>query len=563
MLPVHWFFALENETGDGRFSDNLERFGLLPDPESPQNPYGLPVGITAAPTRDLRFTGVDMIGVTCAACHVSELVHQGRRYRLDGGSSHADLEAFSLGVAGALTSTIESPAKFLRFLDRLRERTPNEILAEAEAERAAAVARAMPERGAAPPAAAFDRDLFAGLERLLARERTRPAVDLRSGRPILPGPAADAAAADLRGRLSEGLDRATLAAHAPASTAEGSPLASAVPPQDLGAHVHAFLSDGVVTLRLLKARAGLGHELSALMHERTTAPGYGRIDAFGGFRLMLFGETPIAAPVGYPDLWSLDGTKWIHWDANTTSVQERNIGQALGMGAVLDRRTMSSTVSLPNLYRLETIARKTRAPKWESIVGPVDAALAERGAALYATHCASCHKAPGGEAVMPALAEVGTDPNRAQSFAQPVDGRPFAEALGGMLEQIKQRTARDNGITPEELARFEGPNGSDWRTTGRYPARPLVGAWASAPYLHNNSVPTLHDLLLPPAERPVTFHTGSAEYDPVKLGYATTGRPGSFLFDTREPGNGNGGHTYGTTLSPAERTALLEYLKRL
>src|SRR5688572_20796387 len=135
MLPVHWFFSLENEAGDGLFADNLERFGLIPDAVSKANPYGLPVGITAAETRDLRFTGVPMVGVTCAACHVSEVVFNGKRTRLDGGSSHADVEAFSLGVARVLTRTLESPEKFLRFVDRLRDRAPSEVLAADRAQR--------------------------------------------------------------------------------------------------------------------------------------------------------------------------------------------------------------------------------------------------------------------------------------------------------------------------------------------------------------------------------------------------------------------------------------------
>jgi hypothetical protein len=35
------------------------------------------------------------------------------------------------------------------------------------------------------------------------------------------------------------------------------------------------------------------------------------------------------------------------------------------------------------------------------------------------------------------------------------------------------------------------------------------------------------------------------------------------MFDTRLPGNGNGGHVYGTTLPEADKQALLEYLKTL
>ena len=68
--------------------------------------------------------------------------------------------------------------------------------------------------------------------------------------------------------------------------------------------------------------------------------------------------------------------------------------------------------------------------------------------------------------------------------------------------------------------------------------------WASAPYLHNASVPTLWDLLTDADKRPRTFYIGNREFDPVKVGYVSApGGPHSFLMDTSRKGNGNGGHT--------------------
>ncbi|HEX8525494.1 di-heme-cytochrome C peroxidase [Allosphingosinicella sp.] len=103
-----------------------------------------------------------------------------------------------------------------------------------------------------------------------------------------------------------------------------------------------------------------------------------------------------------------------------------------------------------------------------------------------------------------------------------------------------------------------------------YKGRPLTGIWATAPYLHNGSVPTLYDLLLPPAQRPASFHLGTTQFDRAKVGYDT--RPSAegngFEFRTRDGrgnvlwGNYNGGHFYGA-YSEAERRALVEYLKTL
>jgi hypothetical protein len=102
-----------------------------------------------------------------------------------------------------------------------------------------------------------------------------------------------------------------------------------------------------------------------------------------------------------------------------------------------------------------------------------------------------------------------------------------------------------------------------WRATGQYMARPLDGVWATAPYLHNGSVPTLWHLLHPD-RRPKTFITGNREYDPDNIGYATNGN--GWTFDTSHPGNSNIGHTgdkYGTNLPEDQKNALLEYLKSI
>ena len=107
-----------------------------------------------------------------------------------------------------------------------------------------------------------------------------------------------------------------------------------------------------------------------------------------------------------------------------------------------------------------------------------------------------------------------------------------------------------------------------------YKARPLNGIWASAPYLHNGSIPTLYDLLLPLADpktgcasnecRPNTFTIGSTDFDPVKVGFNNAPGDGSHNYDTSLPGNRNTGHTIGTArLSREDRMALIEYLKTL
>ena len=72
-----------------------------------------------------------------------------------------------------------------------------------------------------------------------------------------------------------------------------------------------------------------------------------------------------------------------------------------------------------------------------------------------------------------------------------------------------------------------------WRSTGQYKARRLKGIWATSPYLHNGSAPTLYHMLHP-EQRPARFNVGAREYDPEKIGYRSD-LPG-WTFDTTLPG---------------------------
>jgi len=73
-----------------------------------------------------------------------------------------------------------------------------------------------------------------------------------------------------------------------------------------------------------------------------------------------------------------------------------------------------------------------------------------------------------------------------------------------------------------------------------YKGRSLNGIWATAPYLHNGSVPTLWDLLGPPDTRPKSFKVGGREFDPVNVGFKNEGEN----FNTIQRGNLNTGHDY-------------------
>jgi hypothetical protein len=406
------------------------------------------------------------------------------------------------------------------------------------------------DEGQARGDSAFDRALEAELMKAIEEEMKRPPPDAP---PLVlkPGVAQNRAADAIENTLTRGLEARAMMRRVPRDDPSRSTLASEMGAADVQPAAAALFSDVLATLRLLKARVAFVVAL-AQSDVKTTVPGYGRIDAFGGARNLLFTKfsQPSTAPVSYPHLWNFERVTWLHWDANTTSVLERNIGQALGLGAVLDPSTFASTVSVVNLHRLEELAKAIKPPRWEEVVGPIDEEAAERGADLFVQHCATCH-----------AATVET-PLRATNFAAPVGTTPNDIAIADLVGKVKRKAFDEKGFTAEERATLEGGRQPAWRVTSKYAVRPLISPWASAPYLHNNSVPSLADLLLPPAQRPVEFFVGSSQYDVQKLGFITTKQPGSFLFDTRLPGNSNAGHDYGTGLSAADRARLLEYLKK-
>ena len=207
----------------------------------------------------------------------------------------------------------------------------------------------------------------------------------------------------------------------------------------------------------------------------------------------------------------------------------------------------------------KTLTHKLKAPTWPAdILGSIDGTRAKAGEKIFNETCRGSHQNS-----LYALTDVGTDPQRANSFGQPVaGGKPFPAAIKPILDNLKARAFSDDGISPADQTTMDA-NPVIWRKTGQYLARPLTGVWATAPYLHNGSVPTLWHLLHP-AERPAKFVVGNREYDPAKLGYSTGGD--GWIFDTSQPGKSNIGHAgdkYGTNLTEDQKAALLEFLKTI
>ncbi|MCW5803812.1 MAG: c-type cytochrome [Deltaproteobacteria bacterium] len=181
----------------------------------------------------------------------------------------------------------------------------------------------------------------------------------------------------------------------------------------------------------------------------------------------------------------------------------------------------------------------------------IDAARAAAGKTVFEASCARCHGTYGESETYPntiiALDEVGTDRTLAQGAGQ------FAARYLNWF----------NASFFGELSHLAPAPG--------YIAPPLDGIWATAPYLHNGSVPTLR-ALLDSTTRPKFFRRSPGAYDRDAVGWRFTalasatpppGADANEVYDTTQLGYGNGGHTFGDALAPADRDALIEYLKTL
>jgi mono/diheme cytochrome c family protein len=193
---------------------------------------------------------------------------------------------------------------------------------------------------------------------------------------------------------------------------------------------------------------------------------------------------------------------------------------------------------------------------------PIDETLAARGEQLFVQTCSRCHGTYGAKWTYPnrivPLAEIGTDPTRhggfSKEFGQHYNQSWFAQEQPGWF-------ADD----------YKGMH------TAGYQAPPLDGIWATAPYFHNGSVPTVYHVLNSKSRPRIftrSYRTDAEAYDPVKLGWKVQilergtnpklpANEQRKVYDTTQPGRGNGGHTFGDRFTEEERRAVIEYLKKL
>ena len=170
---------------------------------------------------------------------------------------------------------------------------------------------------------------------------------------------------------------------------------------------------------------------------------------------------------------------------------------------------------------------------------------------------------------------------------------PFSIALMITVDRVSRKWLDDRGVTdPKQIKEVWGqrtncPNLEHKKP--QYRARPLNGVWATAPYIHNGSVPSLHWMLMPQNDRPKQFCLGARDFDPKTVGFdvpakgESSCKTGQTLFSMKDSsgndikGNSVLGHSFeaaaetamkdypdgviGRKLSDGEREDLIEYLK--
>jgi hypothetical protein len=626
-IPYSWFVALEQpyiwligEPALLRDSAFLERLGFIPSPKSgasaeelraygfgvtkapeppaiapstsmpwrpAENDAGLPVGIARLKDMPDPTTGAigpdsDMIGLTCAACHTGHVEYKGVTLRIDGAPAMVDLGKLTSVLGLSLAYALKVPGRFDRFAERvlgvgataaqkadLQQRLGDQF--------AAIIAKGQADGKIA--AATGQKDTDEGAGRLDALNRI--------GNQVFYVDMAQAKLSDLAGNF-----------HVTDAPVSFPPIWNV--PWLLWAQYDASIEHPLIR----NAGEALGVSAMVDLSGPKGAPNLFRSSVVFENLLwiedLLRGPNPFEGKAPQPAFGGLASPKW------PSALFPDDAGWTIDPQKVM------------------------------------------RGRALYAELCAGCHLGPIDDAefdkaypqkqfwtskhwvalpggnekflVAPQIPakEIATDPARAEVLAtrmvetpealnidlqSDINQRwgceapiptfltrriPFAYALMVVVDRVMLKWMDDKAVAPADRAAMIGtrkncPNLAPGQPF--YRTRPLNGVWATAPYLHNGSVPSLYWLLRPASERPTKFCVGASDFDPKNVGLAprTEGAAdcaiGETVFSTRDAdgkpiaGNGNGGHSFenggsgagiiGRALNEGERYDLIEYLKTL
>ena len=615
-MPYDWFVALEQpglklwgQPGLMKDSDYLARFGFIPSPQSVnvdaeslrrfgyrqsgaayggkeesaasgvENFDGLPVGFARLAGAADPVTGrrsPDRLGLTCAACHTGSIQYKGVNVRFDGGPGMLELKKLEAVTGLSIFYALNVPGRFDRFADRV---------------------------------------LGAGVG---APERERLRQDLQR----------------IGDELLNQLDTQdkVFAAKGQADTEEGY------------GRLDALNRIGNQVFWLDFAQNGMtGFEKN--LHARDAPVRFPQIWNVPWFRWAQY-DASIGQPLVRNAGEALGVAALVNFspDGSQADLFQSSI-------AFENLTRMEAMLGGPNpLAQKPNAFGGLASPKWPSEIfwkdsaWKIDGARVARGRALYAEICAECHLGPINdpefEAKYPdrsfwasehwtqsgpvfktiekSVAGMGTDPAQSEVLGSrrvdipgfldmrpsrdlaanwgctnlpPDEGQsaPFSLALMDMVDKVARKWMADSHLSgPDQDKIWNGRSNCPNQTAARhYRVRPLNGIWATAPYLHNGSIPSLYWMLKPAAERPKQFCVGARDFDPeqvgirVEPGETPVCAKGETRFSTVDAkgapihGNSNLGHSLegpsgsreagiiGRGLSEEERYDLIEYLKTL
>jgi hypothetical protein len=631
-VPYAWFLALEQPgihlfTRPGMLADSayLERFGFLPSPKTidmdeaslrrfgysassnakavpePQPVAGLqttPVeNFDGLPVGFARMTGVtnpgtgaadsDKIGLTCAACHTGHINYKGVSVRFDGGPATVNLKKLELATGLSIAYTTVVPGRFNRFATRV-------LGPDAGKEARDELERRLTEV----------RDFL--LNQVKTYQKTIAGMKTYDGKETQTDTEEGFGRLDALNRIGNqvfttDLVMAGLSGYEKNLHANDAPVS--FPPIWTVPWFWWAQYDASIEQPLIR-NAGEALGVAALINLSPNPPPEALFRSSVAVENLVRIEDMLRGPDPFrQNPKSFSGLKSPKWPSQVFSnnaewkIDSERVSKGRAIYAEICAECHLGPVNDPLFDEQFRTKSFWSSDRWKNLDSPNPVLMpVQKGVAGMGTDPAQSNvlasrqvDVPGFLNLKPA-SDLDTRGKCGDLAAYSSTEMPFSIALMIVVDKVSTKWMEDRKLSKEDQAALWGkrsncPNPAQGGP--HYRARPLNGVWATAPYLHNGSVPSLYWLLKPAAERPTQFCMGSRDFDPQQLGFrvlagekptcskgetlfSTTGKDGSpikgnsVLGHSLEgtPGPGKPG-VIGRLLTEDERYDLIEYLKTL
>ena len=537
IMPLKWISALKQANGLPFLADSLGRYGYLPNPKNTET--NLPVGFTVA-----EENGEKIIGMNCSACHSRQIEVSGVSYRIDGGPAITDMQSFLSDLHKAVNTILNNTAAFTEFSHTVLGTTTS--IQDEEKLHTAVATWFEPYnaiiQGSLPTESPWGPSRLDAVSMIFNRVT---GLDIGTAPNHI---------------ILENIKRADVPARYP--------FIWNAPIQDT-TQWPGFAPNGN---RLFGLSRNLGEVFGVFadFHPKKDASRLLNVNYVDHNSANFHGLNKLESlikKIGPPKWpWKLDaalvaaGEKV--FNKKDPAEENESCADCHGIKEGKTRSLTHKTWATP-LIDVGTDSREVNLLGSQIKTGVLE------GAVIFPTK-------PPLKAVDSAFSVLGTVVTGSifQHYL-PVELDAKQQKELNKLDQLKAKFA-----TEVEKLEDLGDLGSldDLKETFEikkptatpsfpYESRVLQGIWATAPYLHNGSVSSLTELLTPSAKRASAFKVGPA-YDIETVGLATEQTKFNFTLKTtdcsdRNSGNSHCGHDYGTSFTPQEKKALLEYLKQL